>query len=85
MLSVTSLAVAPRHVTIATIRRLIPLLLVLIARRLIEQFKHTMGFLSPLIGGGVGVGVQMYANAVQKVPLSRCKSTFLFFFFLFFL
>ena len=33
-----------------------------------------MGFLSALLGGGIGVGAQMYANSIQKIPLSRSKS-----------
>jgi hypothetical protein len=30
-----------------------------------------MGLIATLLGGGVGFGVQMFSNAIQKIPLSR--------------
>jgi hypothetical protein len=39
--------------------------------------RQTMGFASILFGGSFGLGAQLFANAIQKVPLSRSTYTFL--------
>lgn len=46
---------------------------------LFTAFRSTvsskMGFTSALVGGGMGVGIQMFANYATKIPISRSKST----------
>ena len=37
-----------------------------------------MGFASAMIGGGLGVGVQMFSNYTLKIPISRSKFGFPF-------
>jgi hypothetical protein len=39
--------------------------------RPIDLWSSTMGFASILFGGSFGLGAQLFANAIQKVPLSR--------------
>ena len=32
-----------------------------------------MGFMSAMIGGGMGVGIQMFSNYASKIPISRSE------------